>query len=292
MSVARLIASYRTTLGVPHALSCRLLGVSESWFYKWRDRPPTLAELRRRDLDKATLASFVASDGTYGSPRIVDELRGDGWATSAKTVAASMRRQGLTARPKRRARRPSRSAGAPEGASADLLRRDFGAAAPNQKWCGDFKQVPTGEGPLHLAAILDLFSRRAVAYAFSGRTPTAETASDTLQMAACARGGDIAGVIFHTDRGTQFTAKDFAATCRRLGVTQSMGQPGTALDNAAIESFFATLQKELLCRRTYPTRAEARQDIAAWIDGWYNPRRRHSTLANTSPNTHEHKYTT
>ena len=292
MTVAQLIASHRTTLGVPHAVSCRLLGVSESWFYRWRNPQPTLGELRRRDLDKAVLAAFVASDGTYGSPRIADELRDDRWVVSTKTVAASMRRQGLTARPKRRARRRPRSVGAPPGAPTDLLGRDFDAAAPNEKWAGDFKQIPTGEGPLHLAAILDLFSRRVVAYAFSARTPTAAMASNTLQMAACARGGDVAGVIFHTDRGAQYTAKNFAETCQRLGVTQSMGQPGSALDNAAIESFFATLQKELLNRRTYPTRAAARQDTAAWIDGWYNPRRRHSTLANTSPNTHEHKYTT
>ena len=117
MSVAHLIAACRTTFGVPHAVSCRLLGVSESWFYKWRARTPTLSELRRRDLDKAVLVAFAASDGTYGSPRLADELRDDAWAVSENTVAASMRRQGLTARPKRRARRALRR---PDAAAAAM----------------------------------------------------------------------------------------------------------------------------------------------------------------------------
>ena len=125
MSVAQLIAANRTSFGVPHATSCRLVGVSESWFYKWRSRPPTLTELRRRDLDKAVFAAFVASDGTYGSPRIADELRDDGWAVSTKTVAASMVRQALTARPKRRTRRALRRPEVAAATPADLIGRDF-----------------------------------------------------------------------------------------------------------------------------------------------------------------------
>ena len=261
MSVARLIAANRTQFDIPHATSCRLMGVSESWFYKWRNRQATLSELRRRDLDKAVLAAFVASDGTYGSPRIADELRDDGWATSTNTVAASMRRQQLSARPKRRTRRALRRPEAAAATPVDLLRRDFGATAPNEKWCGDFKQVPTAEGPVHLAAVVDLYSRRLVGFALSDTTPTAALAEDALCMATAIRGGDVAGVIFHTDRGPQYGAAAFAEICERLGIVQSMGRPGSALDNAAVESFFATLQKELLCRRHYQTRAQARRDI-------------------------------
>ncbi len=296
MSVARLIAANRTQLGVPHATSCRLVGVSESWFYKWRDRSPTLTELRRRDRDKAVLAAFVASDGTYGSPRVADELRDDGWATSTKTVAASMRRQQLSARPKRRTRRALRRPEAAAAPVADLIRRDFSASAPNEKWVGDFKQIPTAEGPVHLATVVDLYSRRLVGFALSDAHPTAQLAGDAIAMATAIRGGDVAGVIFHTDRGPQYGAGTFSDICDRLGITQSMGRPGSALDNAAAEAFFATLQKELLCRRHYQTRAEARRDVAAWIDGWYNPRRRHSTLDMMSPidyeNTHHRRHTT
>ena len=290
MSVAALIAANRTQVGIPHAVSCRLMGVSESWFYKWRARSPTLAELRRRDLDKAVLASFVASDGTYGSPRVAEELRDDGWAVSTNTVAASMRRQALTARPQRRARRALRRPEAAAATPADLLGRDFAASSPNEKWCGDFKQVPTAEGPVHLAAVVDLYSRRLVGFALSDHHPTAALAVDAICMATAIRGGDVAGVIFHTDRGSPYGARRFGETCKRLGITQSMGQPGSALDNAPVESFFATLQKELLHRRHYRTRTEARHDIAAWIDGWYNPRRRHSSLDNTSPINYENDH--
>ena len=144
---------------------------------------------------------------------------------------------------------------------ADLIRRDFAAGAANQKWAGDFKQVPT-----------------------------AALAADAICMATAVRGGDVAGVIFHTDRGSQYNAGAFGETCERPGITQSMGRLGSALDNAVAESFFATLQKELLHRRHYRTRAEARRDVAAWIDGWYNPRRRHSSLDMTSPINYENTH--
>jgi transposase InsO family protein len=174
--------------------------VSEPWFYNWRNRTATLTALRRRDLDKAVLAAFVASGGTYGSPRVADELRGDAWAISTNTVAAVMARQGLSARPKRRARRALRRPEAAAAPPVDLLRRDFTAPAPNHKWVGDFKQVPTGEGPVHLATVVDLYSRRLVGFALSDTHPTAQLAGDAIRMATAIRGGDIAGVIFHTDR--------------------------------------------------------------------------------------------
>ena len=291
MTVAQEIAAYRTELGVPHAVSCRMLGVSESWFYKWRSRAPTHSELRRRDLDAAVKEAFEASGGTYGSPRVRAQLRRGGLAVSKKTVEASMARQGLNARPKRRRRRLTR----PDNAAVpapDLLRRDFTASAPDQKWCGDFKEIPTDEGPVYLASVEDLYSRRMLGYATSERYPTAELAQAALNMAAATRGGDIDGVIFHTDRGSQYTSRDFSQACRRLGVTQSMGRTGSALDNAAAESFFSTLTHELIARRRWATRTQARRDIATWISDWYNPLRLHSTNNMTSPIDREQTDTT
>ncbi len=140
---------------------------------------------------------------------------------------------------------------------------------------------------MYLASVEDLFSRRLLGYATSERYPTAQLAEAALQMAAAARGGDIAGVIFHTDRGSQYTSKYFTQACQRLKVTQSMGRTGSPLDNAAAESFFSTLQHELISRKRWNTRNQARQDITTWITDWYNPKRLHSTNNMTSPNNHE-----
>lgn len=291
MTVAKLIAALRTDLGVPHVVSCRLLGVSESWFYKWRSRGPTATQDRRRGLDAAVAEAFEASGGTYGSPRVHAQLRQDGHTVSKKSVEASMARQGLRARPTRRRRSLTR----PDKAAApapDLLKRDFTAQRPDQKWCGDFKEIGTSEGPVYLASVEDLFSRRMLGFATSDRYPTASLAEAALHMAVATRGGSVEGVIFHTDRGSQYTAADFAEACRRLGVTQSMGRTGSALDNAAAESFFSTLTHELIDRRRWATRAQARRDIATWISDWYNPRRLHSTNNMTSPIDREQADTT
>ena len=286
MSLTGHIAAQRTDHGVPHAVTCRTLGVAESTFYARRSRGPSAAEGRRGRLDAAVRACFEASGGTYGSPRVRAQLRRDGLAVSKKSVEASMARQGLQGRTRRRRRgltRPDRSA-APV---PDLLRRDFTAEAPDQKWVGDFKQIDTAEGPVFLAAVEDLYSRRMLGFATSDAYPTADLAAAALNMAAATRGGDVAGVIFHTDKGSQYTSRDFAGACRRLGVTQSMGRVGCALDNACAESFFSTLQHELVSRHRWHTRDQARRDIATWIHAWYNPKRLHSTNNMTSPIDHE-----
>ncbi len=194
-----------------------------------------------------------------------------------------MARQGLQGRSPRRRRRGLTR---PDKAAApvpDLLGRDFTAERPDQKWVGDFKQVNTDEGPVFLATVEDLYSRRMLGFAQSDAYPTAQLATDAINMAAAARGGHVEGVIFHTDKGSQYTSEAFAEACGRLGVTQSMGRVGSALDNAAAESFFSTLEHELVTRRRYLTRDHARADIAAWIDTWYNRRRLHSTNNMTSP---------
>jgi transposase InsO family protein len=227
--------------------------VAPSTFYKWRDRPPTPAQVRRDGLDEAVKASFDDSGGTpgtYGSPRVFEDLIEDGWVVSVNTVAQSMARQGLQGRtPKRQRRsltRPDKAA-APIG---DLIGRDFHAEAINQKWCGDLTEIPTDEGKLYLATVEDLASRRLPGFAM-GEHHDAALAKAALCMAAAVRGGDIPGVIFHTDKGGEYTGDTFAETCQALEVVQSMGRVGSALDNAAAESFNSTLEWELLSRRHF-----------------------------------------
>jgi putative transposase len=283
MSVASFVASQRAEFGIPHAKCCRFLGLSESWFYKWRDRSPTKRERRRAALDAEVKAIFDDSGGTprtYGSPRIHTELVEGGWTVAEKTVADSMARQGLVARPKRRFRSLTR----PDQAAdplPDLVKRDFSASRPDEKWCGDLTEIPTDEGKLFLASVLDLAARRIPGFAL-GEHHDAELATGALQMAAAVRGGDITGTIFHTDKGSEYSASDFAAACDRLGVTQSMGRVGSCFDNAVVESWHSTLEFELLSRHRFETKAEARRAVARYIDR-YNTTRRHSSCEMHSP---------
>jgi putative transposase len=284
MTVASFIAAQRTEHGVPHTLACRALDVPASTFYKWRDRPSTPREQRRAELDAAVRASFEDSGGnpgTYGSPRVWEDLREAGWTVTKKTVAASMARQGLQGRsPKRKRRsltRPDKAA----RPAPDLVGRDFTAETINTKWCGDLTEIPTDEGKLYLAAVLDLASRRVPGFALDEHHD-APLARAALCMAAAVRGGDVAGVIFHSDKGGEYTGHVFALACEALGVTQSMGRVGSALDNAAAESFNSTLEHELLSRRHFATKAQARREVAAFIDA-YNNRRRHSSAEMLPP---------
>jgi len=288
MTVASFIAAQRTEHGVPHAVACRALDVAPSTFYKWRDRPLTAGQVRRARVDEAVKASFDDSGGnpgTYGSPRVFEDLIEDGWKVSVNTVAASMRRQGLQGRtPKRKRRsltRPDKAA-AP---IADLVKRDFSAEGIDQKWCGDLTEIPTDEGKLYLATVQDLASRRLPGFAI-GEHHDAALAKAALCMAAAVRGGTISGVIFHSDKGGEYTGDTFAKTCQALGVVQSMGRVGSALDNAAAESFNSTLEWELLSRRHFATKAQARQEVARFIDR-YNHRRRHSSCQMKPPIVYE-----
>jgi putative transposase len=193
------------------------------------------------------------------------------------TVADSMRRQGLAGRKPRRPRGLTKQdKKAPK--FPDLLRRDFIAAAPNQKWCGDMTEIPTDEGKLYLASVLDLCGRRLLACPISDH-PDTELASDAIKMAATVRGGKntINRVIFHTDCGSTYTADDFTALCRRLGIRQSMGRVGSCFDNAASEALFSTLEHEVLSRNHFATKAQARTVITAWCHDFYNTQRRHSS---------------
>jgi putative transposase len=284
VSVAAFIDSQRTEHQVPHALSCRALGVSESWFYKWRNRPPTPRRVRRAELADAIRQIFDASGGTYGSPRVAQELWAAGWRVSVNTVAGLMAQLGLAGRRPKRRRQLTKQGTRP--AAPDRVRRQFTAAAPNRLWCGDLTEVLTDEGKLYLASVLDLFSRRLLGYAMSEHHD-AELAVASLRMAAATRGGDITGVIFHSDRGSEYTAEAYAQACARLGVLQSMGRVGSALDNAAAEAFNSTIKVEYIHRQRFRTRAEARLKIATWIVDFYNARRRHSACAGMAPNEYE-----
>jgi len=286
--VASFIAAQRTDHGVPHALSCRALAVPASTFYKWRDRPATPAQVRRAGLDRAVKESFDDSGGnpgTYGSPRVFEDLIEAGWEVSVNTVAASMARQGLQGRsPKRKRRSLTRPDKAAEPIP-DLVKRDFNAAAVNEKWCGDLTEIPTGQGKLYLATVEDLASRRLPGFAI-GEHHDAALAKAALCMAAAVRGGNVRGVIFHSDKGGEYTGDTFAEACNALGVIQSMGRVGSALDNAAAESFNSTLEWELLSRRDFATKDQARQKVATFIDR-YNNRRRHSSCEMKPPVVYE-----
>ncbi|MEV0158216.1 IS3 family transposase [Micromonospora sp. NPDC050686] len=197
--MAGFIASQRTEHDVPHAVACRALGVSESWFYKWRDRPPTRRDDRRARLAAAVRKVFDDSGGTYGSPRIGIELREQGWQVSDNTIAQLMTESGLAARVKRRRRGLTRPGKRP--AAPDLVKRVFTAPAPDVAWCGDMTEIRTDEGKLYLATVIDLYSRRILGYAM-GAHHDAGLVVAALNMAAVTRGGSIEGVIFHSDRGS------------------------------------------------------------------------------------------
>jgi transposase InsO family protein len=255
--------------------------VSESWFYKWRHRPPTPRQARRAELIEAIQTSFDASGGVYGSPRVTQDLQEAGWRVSENTVAARMVELGLAGRrPPRRRHGLTRPGTRP--AAPDRVRRQFNPVAANLLWCGDMTEIDTDEGKLYLATVLDLFSRRLLGYAMDARHDT-DLVLASLAMAAATRGGDVDGVIFHSDRGSEYTSADYGDACRRLGVLQSMGRVGCALDNAAAEAFNSTIKVEYIHRHHFRTRAEARLKIATWIVDFYNTKRRHSACDGMSP---------
>jgi transposase InsO family protein len=282
--VAALIAAQREQHKIPHALACRALGVSQSWFYKWRGGalPP---RAQRRERLKAEVARlFAGHQGKYGSPRIAADLREEGWRVSENTVAGLMAELGLAARRKKRRKATTRP-GRGRWRAPDLVRRDFPAAALNRKWFGDGTQIATDEGRLHLVSVLDVASRRVLGFAL-GERHDAALAYGALAMAIAVRGGQVPGVVFHTDQGSEYTARSFQAACGRLGVTQSMGRPGSALDNAVIESWHSTLEFELRAVEHFATKKAARAKVAAWIED-YNTCRRHSACQMLPPASYE-----
>jgi putative transposase len=278
--VAALIAAQRVQHQIPHTTACRALGVSRSWYYKHKAGrlPPRAA--RQAALAAEVRRLFRAHRGTYGSPRITADLREAGWRVSENTVAALMREQGLAARRTRRRRGTTRR-GKGRWRAPDLVKRDFPAQKINTKWYGDGTEIKTGEGKLYLASVLDMASRRVLGFAL-GEHHDAQLAYGALAMAVAARGGQVPGVIMHTDQGSEYTAALVQQACQRLSIRQSMGRPGSALDNAVIESWHSTLEFELRSVEHFDTRAHARARVSTWIQE-YNRDRRHSALGMMSP---------
>lgn len=265
---------------LPVRTMCRVLGVSPSGFYDWLGRAPS-----QRTLDDAVLLERIRSihaesDGTYGAPRIHAELADQGRRVSRKRVARLMRQGGIAGVSRRRGfvvttQRDERQRPAP-----DLVQREFSADGPNRMWVADITYVPTWAGFIYLAIVLDAWSRRVVGWCI-GQTLHADLVLAALNMALEQR--KASGVIHHSDQGSQYTSLEFGRRCEEMGVRPSMGSVGDAYDNAMAESFFATLECELLNRRSFRTKAEARTALFTYIEGWYNPRRRHSALGYRSP---------
>ncbi len=260
---------------------CRVLQVSASGYYAWRDRAPC-----RRVLDDAVLterirAIHAESDTTYGMPRVREELIEQGTRISRKHVARLMRRAGLRGVSRRRGFVVTTHRDEAQRPAPDLVKREFVASGPNQLWVADMTYVPTWAGFIFLAIVLDVWSRRVVGWAI-GEQMTAELVLAALNMALQRRRPD-RGVIHHSDQGSQYTSIAFGQRCQKMGVRPSMGTVGDAYDNAMAESFFATLECELIDRRSWQTKTEARLALFTYIEGWYNPRRRHSALGYQSP---------
>lgn len=284
--MAAFIVAQRQQHAIPYATACRALGVSQAWLYKWRHGDPSPRHARRAKLKIEIARLFAVHRGTYGSPRITADLRAAGWRVSQNTVAALMRQLGLAAR-RRTKRRQTTRQGHSRWRAPDLIGRDFGTSRLNHKWYGDGTEIRSDEGKLYLDSVLDMGSRRIVGFAL-GEHHDADLAQAALQMAVAVRGGKdaLSEVLMHTDQGSEYTARNFQAACARIGIAQSMGRAGSALDNAVIESWHSTVEFELRQLEHFATRAQARIRVAAWI-GEYNHDRRHSSLGMRSPVAYE-----
>jgi putative transposase len=265
----------------PVVLMCRVFGVSVAGYYAWRGRP----ESRRAAANRALLDDIRevhgASGGRYGSPRVHAALRTRGGGTGRGRVERLMRThgiRGLLARP-RRVRTTDSGHAFP--VAPDLLKRRFTADKPNQIWLADLTYIPTGEGWLYMAAIMDLHTRKIVGWSMRDHL-RAELATAALMMAV-QRQRPAAGLVHHSDRGTQYACTDYQEALAAAGIRSSMSRRGNALDNAPMESFFHTLKTELVHHRTYATHDEARRDLFAYVEGWYNRRRLHSGLGHQTP---------
>jgi putative transposase len=263
----------------PIRTMCRVLGVSPAGFHAWRQRRPSARDQADAELLRRIRTVHGISQGTYGAPRIHAELQAEGIRVGEKRVARLMQEAGLAGVSRRRGPRTT-IRDREDRPAPDLVDRNFAATEPNQLWVADITYVPTWAGFLYLAVVLDAWSRRIVGWAFSTDLKT-RLVLDALEMAlACRRPRN---VIHHSDQGSQYTSLAFGKRCQEVGVRPSMGSVGNAYDNAMCESFFATLECELLDRRRFRSHAEARMALFTFIEGWYNPQRRHSGLGYLSP---------
>ena len=265
----------------PVALICEALGVSRSGFYAWLTRPPSDRSRRDEVLTREVRRSFLDSDRTYGARRVWHDVLAAGLSCGLHAIERLMRGNALKARPRRR-RLPVDTGERPTTELPEnVLDRQFDAPAPNRKWVADFTYIWMAEGWLYVAVVLDLYSRRIVGWSMSA-TMTAELVTDALVMAIWRRGRP-RELLHHSDRGSQYTSEQCQRLMAEHGVTCSLSRSGNVWDNAAMESFFSSLKTERTARKLYRTRDQARADVFDYIERFYNPRRRHSTLGYVSP---------
>jgi putative transposase len=266
---------------------CGVLEVSPSGYYAWRGRPPSKREMANQELMDKIKTEFKKSGEAYGSPRIYQILRKLGLMCSQNRVARLMSSAGLKVKQTRRFRATTKR-NKTHRAAPNLLNRDFSAERPNQKWLADITYIPTLEGWLYLATILDLFSRKIIGWAMSERMTTDLTLA-ALAMAIRQRQPG-AGLIHHSDQGSQYTDERYQAVLKAHEIQCSMNGVATWYDNAPMESFFGTLKSERVYHGTYQTRNEARSDVFHYMEGFYNRRRLHSSLGYLSPEDYEQLY--
>ena len=267
------------------AKACELLVVSRSAFYDRLDHVPSAREVSDAEVMEKIKAIHALSGGTYGAPRILYELREEGWHVGKKRVARLMTQAGLAGRCRRRSRRTTFAD--PEARALNLLARNFGPEnlSLDTTWAGDITYVRTWEGWAYLATVIDLASRRLVGWAMADHMD-ASLVCDAMNMALAAR-RPAPGLLFHSDRGSQYTSVDFRALLAEHHVVQSLSRRAQCWDNAVSESWFGTYKLELIEGRSWPSIATLRSATFAWIEGWYNIRRRHSTLGGISPANYE-----
>jgi putative transposase len=268
----------------PVARMCQGLAVSSSGYYAWCKRPPSAREMANQELFNKIVIVYNENHGVYGSPRIYRELDDQGVACSENRVAHLMRLRGLQAKQTKRFRTTTKRNKA-HPVAPNLLKRDFAADRPDQKWLADLTYIATLEGWLYLAAILDLYTRRVVGWAMSDRM-TSDLTIAALEMALLQRQPD-ADLIHHSDQGSQYTDRKYQALLKDHNIRASMNSSGSWYDNAPMESFFGTLKSELVHHSVYHTRDEAKTDVFYYIESFYNRRRRHSALDYLSPEVYE-----
>jgi transposase InsO family protein len=277
--------------GFPVKAACEAAEVSTSAYYDWTAKVaagPTEAEWDEALVVNEMHDVHAHHDDTYGSPRMTSELRRRGFCVNHKRTERLMAENGIVAKDGRRKKVRTTIPDVTAPPLPDLVRRDFFVGEPGRRTCGDITYVPTGEGFLFLASVLDLGSRRLIGFAMGERMPW-ELCKDAIDMAVSTRCGEVAGMVFHHDRGSQYLSKDFRGHCTKLGIVQSVGRVGSCHDNSPAESFWASLKRELVSRFRFETRAQARHAITAWIKH-YNATRLHSSLGNLPPIEWELRY--
>lgn len=263
----------------PVALMCEALGISRSGFYGWLTRPRSRRSLDDEVLGAKVHQSFVASDRTYGARRVWHDVLSLGHRCGLHRIERLMRKQALRARPRRRSL--PKDLGDRTAIGTNVLDRQFSADAPNQKWVADFTYIWTAEGWLYVAVVLDLYSRRVVGWSMQA-SMTSQLVADALMMAVWRRGQPVA-LLHHSDQGSQYTSEHFQQLLKEQGIACSMSRAGEVWDNSAMESFFSSLKTERTAKKVYRSREQARADVFDYIECFYNPTRRHSTLGYLSP---------